>query len=118
METSKDPIQEKYLLSDEHWEQIRPLIPAERSDKKIKGRTRMDDRKALQAIFYVLRTGCQWNALPRSLGASSTVHDRFQQLQKAGFFEQLFEQGLLLYDKKKALSLSGSQRTRPLVKHL
>ena len=33
----------------------------------------MDDRKAMSAIFYVLRTGCQWNALPRSLGASSTV---------------------------------------------
>ena len=33
----------------------------------------------MSAIFYVLRTGCQWNALPRSLGASSTVHDRFQE---------------------------------------
>jgi transposase len=33
----------------------------------------MDDRRAMSAIFYVLRTGCQWNALPRSLGASSTV---------------------------------------------
>jgi len=40
---------------------------------------RMNDRKAMSAIFYVLRTGCQWNALPRSLGASSTVHDRFQE---------------------------------------
>jgi putative transposase len=33
----------------------------------------MNDRKAMSAIFYVLRTGCQCNALPRSLGASSTV---------------------------------------------
>ena len=40
--------------------------------KKKAGRPRMDDRKAMSAIFYVLRTGCQWNALPRSLGASST----------------------------------------------
>jgi transposase len=39
------------------------------------GRPRMDDRKAMSAIFYVLPTGCQWNAVP-SLGASSTVHDR------------------------------------------
>jgi len=37
----------------------------------------MDDRKAMSAIFYVLRTGCQWKALPRSIGAPSTaVHDR------------------------------------------
>src|SRR6266480_1355491 len=45
---------------------------------------RMDDRQALDAIFYVLRTGCQWKALPRSLGAGSTVHDRFQEWQQAG----------------------------------
>ena len=44
--------------------------------KKKAGRPRMNDRQAMNAIFYILRTGCQWkNALPRSLGASSTVHD-------------------------------------------
>jgi putative transposase len=36
----------------------------------------MENRKALTAILYLLRTGCQWEALPRSLGAKSTVHDR------------------------------------------
>jgi putative transposase len=39
------------------------------------GRTRMDDRDAFAAMIYVLRTGIQWNALPRQMGASSTVHD-------------------------------------------
>jgi hypothetical protein len=37
----------------------------------------------MSAIFYVLRNGCQWNALT-SLGASSTVHDRFQEWRSAG----------------------------------
>ena len=60
----------------------------------------MDDRKAMSAIFYVLRTGCQWNALPRSLGASSTVHDRFQEWRKAGVFKQMWIDGLAMYDKK------------------
>ena len=32
----------------------------------------MDDRKAMNAIFYIARTGCQWKGLPQSLGASST----------------------------------------------
>lgn len=100
METSI--LQAKYELSDEQWAMIQPLIPAERSDKKVAGRTRMDNRAAMQAILYVLRTGCQWNALPRCLGASSTVHDRFQAWQKAGLFAQLFEAGLVEYDKKKA----------------
>jgi len=49
----------------------------------------MNDRKAMDAIFYILRTGYQWNALPRSLGASSTVHDRFQEWREAGLFEQM-----------------------------
>ena len=36
----------------------------------------MDDRDAFAAMIYVLRTGIRWNALPRQMGASSTVHDR------------------------------------------
>jgi putative transposase len=64
----------------------------------------MDERKAMNAIFYVLRTGCQWKALPRSLGAPSTVHDRFQEWRRAGFFERIWKQGLLIeYDAKKVI---------------
>jgi putative transposase len=54
----------------------------------------------MSAVFYVLRTGCQWNALPRSLGASSTVHDRFQEWRKAGVFKRMWIDGLSIYDKK------------------
>jgi transposase len=60
----------------------------------------MNDRKAMSAIFYVLRTGCQWNALPRTLGASSTVHDRFQEWRSAGVFKRMWIDGLSVYDKK------------------
>src|SRR5690349_2365017 len=61
----------------------------------------MNDRKAMSAIFYVLRTGCHWKALPRSLGASSTVHDRFQEWRKAdGVFKRIWIDGLSVYDKK------------------
>jgi len=61
---------------------------------------RMDDRKAMSAIFFVLRTDCQWNALPRSLGTSSTVHDRFQEWRKADVFKRMWIDGLAMYDKK------------------
>lgn len=58
----------------------------------------------MSTIFYVLRTGCQWNALPRSLGASSTVHDRFlQEWRKADgvLFKRMWIDGSLsVYDKK------------------
>jgi putative transposase len=46
--------------------------------KKKAGCPRMNDRKDMSAIFYLLRTCCQLKALPRNLGASSTVHDGFQ----------------------------------------
>jgi putative transposase len=58
----------------------------------------MEDRKAFEAIIYVLRTGIQWNALPREWGASSTVHDRFQEWEQADFFKALWQVGLSEYD--------------------
>jgi transposase len=54
-------------VSDELWEQVAPLIPAAPSHAK-GGRPRLSDRRAFEAIVYVLRTGIQWNALPRELG--------------------------------------------------
>ena len=91
--TEIDPL---FLLPDEVWERVSHVIPADRPKPK-GGRPRMDNRQALNAIFYVLRTGCQWNAIPRSLGASSTVHDRFSEWTEAGVFERLWEEGLNQY---------------------
>ena len=87
-----------WTVSDEFWQKVKPLIPPAPSHKK-GGRTRMDDRKAFSAMIYVLRTGIQWNALPREMGASSTVHDRFQEWQRLGFFEELWQAGLAEYDE-------------------
>ena len=90
-----------YEIPDVLWDKIVPLLPSPTTKKKKKaGRPRMNDRKAMSAIFYVLRTGCQWNALPRSLGASSTVHDRFQEWRKDGVFKRMWIDGLSIYDKK------------------
>src|SRR5258708_40028940 len=77
-------------VSDAWWEQVRPLIPPAPSHAK-GGRRRMEDRKAFEAIVYVLRTGIQWTALPRELGASSTVHERFQEWERAGLSKALWQ---------------------------
>jgi putative transposase len=87
-----------YEISDIIWNRIIPLLPTPKKKKKV-GRPRMNDRKVMSAIFYVLRTGCEWNAPPRSLGASSTVHDRFQEWRKAGVFKRIWIDGLSMYDK-------------------
>ncbi len=79
----------------------------------------MDDRKTFCAIFYVLRTGIQWKALPKSLGAASTVHDRFQQWVRAGVFLKLWRSALLWFDEQKGLcwdyqALDGAITKAPL----
>ena len=118
--TTEYGIHKKYLIPDEIWEEIEPLLPPEKPKKKM-GRPRMDDRQAMTAIFYVLRTGIQWNALPRSLGASSTVHDRFCEWTEEGVFERIWQAGLLKCDKENRLdwewqSMDGAITKAPLGK--
>ena len=109
-----------WTVSDEFWERVEPLVPPGPSHAK-GGRTRMDDRKAFAAIVYVLRTGIQWNALPRELGASSTVHDRFQEWEHAGFFEELWRAELAEYDEMEGIewewqAIDGVRTKAPLGK--
>ena len=59
-------------LTDAEWALVEPLIPP----AKRGGRRRsVNLREVLNAIFYVLSTGCQWNALPKDLAPKSTVYD-------------------------------------------
>jgi len=83
-------------ISEELWEKVQPLIPAAPSHAK-GGRPRMEDRQVFEEIVYVLRVGIQWNALPRELGASSKVHDRFQEWEAKGLFKALWQAGLAEY---------------------
>jgi putative transposase len=96
-----------YCIPDVIWDRIAPLLlpssSTHRKKKKKTGRPRMDDMKAMSAIFYVLRTGCQWKALPRSLCASSTVHNRFQEWRKAGVFKRMWIDGLSVYDENNTI---------------
>src|SRR5947209_10040257 len=85
-------------VNDALWERIKPLIP-ERKSRAKGGRPPQDDRKMFAAIVYVLRTGIQWNALPRERGAPTTVYDRFRLWESQGFFTQLWQSGLQEFDK-------------------
>lgn len=90
-------------LSDEVWERVHPLIP-ERPAHPKGGRPAQDDRQMLSAILYVLRTGIQWNALPRELGASTTVYDRFRLWEQQGVFERIWQAGLQEYDELEGIA--------------
>ena len=83
-------------------------------------RPRVPDRTAMDAIFFVLRTGIQWNALNvTGLCSSSSAHRRFQEWAEAGVFLELWKRGLLLYDELAGidwswLSMDGAMTKAPL----
>ncbi|WP_433914367.1 transposase [Escherichia coli] len=65
----------KWQISDELWEKMAPLIPEHRTQHPLgTHRKRVDNRAAMNAIFFVLRTGCQWNALNATGICSSSSH--------------------------------------------
>jgi putative transposase len=85
-------------LSEAFWQRAEPLILA-RTGKRKAGRPAKSDRQMLGAMLYVLRTGIQWNALPRAVGASSTVYDRFRRWLRDGFFLRLWQAGVEEFDE-------------------
>lgn len=104
-----------FRVPDQMWERIRPLIPAPAKVHRFGGGCpRVPDRDVLDAIFFVLRTGCQWRALDATgICSSSTAHRRFQEWQQAGFFEALWARALADYDAEVGidwdwLSIDGS----------
>lgn len=111
----------RWSVSDELWEKMSPLIPSPPArDMSLGGRPRVPDRQAMDGILFVVRTGCQWNALNATeICSSSTAHLRFQAWTKAGVFLKLWEQGLLEYDDMKGLewrwqSMDGAMTKAPL----
>lgn len=79
----------------------------------------MPARQVFSAIVYVLRTGCQWRALPKEFGSASAVHKHFQEWQKAGFFLRLWQAGLAEYDGMQGIawewqSIDGATGKAPL----
>ena len=73
-------------LSDKEWELIQPHIPAAKGG----GRPRKANmREVLNAIFYVLKTGCQWDLLPHDFPAKGTVYHYFNTWRKEGVWEEI-----------------------------
>lgn len=110
-----------WRIPEELWDKIKPRLPAHHKPHPLGcHRKRVEDRAAMDAIFFVLRTGCQWNALNATgLCSSSWAHRRFLEWVEAGVFEQLWIDGLLAYDELKGidwswLSMDGAMTKSPL----
>lgn len=109
-----------WRLPDWLWAQMEPLLPPRPPHPLGCHRPRVPDRSAMDAIFFVLRTGCHWNALSGTgICSSSSAHRRFQEWAEAGVFEAFWRDGLLAYDAIAGidwswLSLDGAMGKAPL----
>lgn len=73
-------------INDEEWSLLEPLIPS----PKLGGRRRTTDmREVLNAIFYVLKSGCQWEMLPHDFPAKGTVYEYFNTWRKDGTWQRM-----------------------------
>jgi transposase len=114
-------------VSDSFWERVLPLIPqqARIKDKNYQrkvggGRKPIPHRRVFEGIVYVLRTGCQWKAIPKEqFGSPSSIHKYFVQWTNAGFFFALWRAGLAEYDEMEGIawqwqSIDGSMVKAPM----
>jgi transposase len=76
----------RYELSDHEWAAIRPMLP-----NKARGVRRVDDRRVLNGIFWVLRSGAPWRDLPISFGPYTTCYNRFVRWRRAGVWSQVMK---------------------------
>jgi transposase len=98
-----------WIVSDELWERIEPLLPKVERRFRYPGRKRLPDRQALQGILFVLQTGIAWRHLPLELGfgGGSTCYRRLDEWQREGVWKQLH--ALLLAELQAAGELEWSR---------
>ena len=107
-----------HQIPDALWERVEPLLPSYKVSCK-GGRPRLSLRNVFTGILYVLRTGCQWKAMPEQFGSGSAIHDYFQEWTRLGIFERLWRLALEEYDDLEGIdwqwqSLDGAMTKAPL----
>jgi len=76
----------RYELTDFEWSAIRSLLP-----NKPRGIPRVDDRRVLNGVFWVLRSGAPWRDLPESYGPRTTCYNRFVRWRQAGVWDRIMD---------------------------
>ncbi len=98
-----------YRMSDALWNQFKKLLPKYKVSP-LGGRPRRDLRSIADAIFYRLKTGCQWKAIPPSLAPGSTAHEYFQEWVRHGVFDAFWQLALRKYPRPGWLRLAVAER--------
>jgi transposase len=100
--SAKEHFMARFDLSDDEWVIIEPLLP-----KAGRGPARVDDRKVLNGIFYILRTGAPWRDLPERYGPRTTVYNRYTRWSIRGVWKGIFD-ALALEDTDSFIFIDAS----------
>ncbi len=120
--------QDSWVVTQAFWERVAPWVPSRRARDENQtyrrkpggGRKPKDPRLVFEAIVYVLRTGCQWKALPyERFGSASSIHKHFLEWERQGFFQRLWQAGLAEYDEMEGIAwrwqaIDGAMMKAPL----
>jgi transposase len=85
---ARAPLPPIWRVSDALWAIIKPILAG--YDPPKRGPARIDQRAALDAIIFRLRSGCQWNRLPKEYPDDSSVHRTFQRWVGLGMFDRIW----------------------------
>jgi transposase len=110
---------DKWQLSDSLWNEIKPLLPPRKPHPLGCHNPRVPDKNAMEAILFVLRTGCQWNSLDASgICSCSSAYRRFREWLAAGVFKKFWDQELIKYDELRGIEWSFCSRMELLQRPL
>ena len=84
------PIDTIWEVPDPLWEHVIEPLLEEFYPPAVTGRPRVDLRRVFNGIIHQMRSGCQWNRLPREFGSDSSVHRWFQRFVQDGVFETIW----------------------------
>ena len=115
--------EERFVISDESWIRLEPLLPGKDGDS---GTTGKDNRLFLEAVLWRVRTGLPWRDLPREFGNWNSTFRRFRRWAQNGVFERVFKEingdpdfeyamidGTIVQAHQKAAGAKGGLKIRP-----
>src|SRR5260370_40600036 len=77
-------------LTDPQWLRLEPLLERPRAGRHAGGRPRKHElRRVVDALLYVVKTGCQWRQLPENFPPWKTVHEQFRWWRDSGVWERV-----------------------------
>ncbi len=119
---------DRTCLSDEQWERVSPLLSGKVGDP---GRSGADNRRFLEAILWIARTGSPWRDLPEAYGNWNSVFQRFRRWAKNNVFDRIFQQlsgdpdfeyamidGTIVRVHQHGTGAKGGLRIRPSAAHV